>query len=91
MSQKINGFAKMINKEDFHLVTVNTSSYYVYRYEGKINGFKKVVILISYPENALYNQNALKSFISTDTSLTAEEILHQYTQRWTIEVFFSPK
>ena len=88
MSQKINGFAKTINKEDFHLVTVNTSSYYVYRYEGKINGFKKVIILISYPENALYNQNALKSFISTDTSLTAEEILHQYTHRWTIEVFF---
>ncbi|WP_263484337.1 hypothetical protein [Clostridium sp. FP1] len=31
------------NKEDFHLVTVNKNSYYVYRYEGKINGFKKVV------------------------------------------------
>ena len=88
MSQKINGFAKTINKEDFHLVTVNTSSYYIYRYEGRINGFKKVVILISYPENALYNQKALKSFISTDTSLTIEDLLHQYTERWTIEVFF---
>jgi len=88
MNQQISGFAKMINKEDFHLVTVNKNSYYVYRYEGKINGFKKVVILISYPENALYNQSALKSFISTDISLTAEELLIQYTQRWTIEVFF---
>ncbi|MBZ9621912.1 hypothetical protein G9F71_003455 [Clostridium sp. FP2] len=38
-------------------------------------------------ENALYNQNALRSFISTDTSLTAEDLLFQYTQRWTIEVF----
>lgn len=91
MNQKISGFAKMINKEDFHLVTVNKNSYYVYRYEGRINGFKKVIILISYPENALYNQNALKSFISIDTSLTAEQMLVQYTQRWTIEVFFSSK
>ena len=34
------------------------------------------------------NQNALRSFISTDTSLTVEEILFQYSQCWTIEVFF---
>ena len=88
MNQQISGFAKMINKEDFHLVTVNKTSYYVYRYEGKINGFKNVVILISYPENALYNPNALRSFISTDTSLTVEETLFEYTERWTIEVFF---
>lgn len=31
MNQKISGFAKIINKEDFHLVTVNKTSYYVYR------------------------------------------------------------
>ena len=43
MNQKISGFAKMINKEDFHLVTVNKTSYYVYRYEGKINGFKNSI------------------------------------------------
>ncbi len=65
-SAKLRGFAKVIDKEDFHLITVNKTSYYVYRYEGKINGFKNVVILISYPENAL------RSFISTDTSLTVE-------------------
>ncbi|WP_035290522.1 IS701 family transposase [Clostridium sp. KNHs214] len=88
MNHKINGFAKTINKEDFHLVTVNKHSYYVYRYEGKINGFKNVVILISYPKEALYNEKALKSFISTDINLTTEEILFQYRERWTIEVFF---
>jgi len=68
MSQKINGFAKMINivRTCIHLVIVNAGSYYVYRYEGRINGFKKVVILISYPENTLYNQKALKSFISVN-------------------------
>ena len=67
---------------------MNTSAYYIYRYEGRINGFKKVVILIRYPENAFYNQKALKSFISTDTNLTIEERLHQYTECCTIEVFF---
>lgn len=28
----------MINKEDFHLVTVDKNSYYVYRYQGRIIG-----------------------------------------------------
>lgn len=88
MSQQISGFAKKINKEDFHLVTVNKNSYYVYRYQGSINGFKEVTVVISYPKNALYNEKAVKAFISTDTSLETKDILVQYTERWTIEVFF---
>ena len=91
MNHQIKGFAKKLKEEDFHLVTVNKNSYYVYRYEGKINGFEKVIVLISYPKDALFNEKALRSFISTDTELSTEKILNQYINRWKIEVFFSSK
>lgn len=36
----------------------------------------------------IINERALKPFISTDINLSTEEILFQYRERWTIEVFF---
>ncbi len=88
LSQKINGYAQMIDKDQFHLVTVNGHSYYIFRYQGKINGFKSVTILISYPKNAFHNTNALKAFITTDVNLSDNELLQRYKCRWTIETFF---
>jgi hypothetical protein len=87
---KISEFAKFIEQTDSttHLVTVGKRMYYIYRYEGKLNGIDDAVVLISYPKDAFGNPNALRAFISTDTSLPTDDILGIYADRWPIEVFF---
>ena len=75
-------------KELFHLVSVKGRRYYVYRYEGNLNGFENAVVLLSYPEKAFGKEKALRVFISTNIALTDEEILHLYVSRWEIEVYF---
>ena len=62
--------------------------YYVYRYEGKLNGIENAVVLLSYPEKTFGKPKALRVFLSTDVSLSTEEILSYYVCRWPIEVFF---
>ena len=81
--------AKHIEMGDVDLVTVNGKKYYVYRYDGKLNGVSRAAVLISWPELAFKNAKALKAFICTDTSLDTLTILEFYAQRWTIETFFS--
>ena len=88
MNHKISGYAKLIAKKDFDLVTVKKHKYYVHRYEGKINGFKQVVILLSYPEKSFGKEGSLKSFITTDMTMATPDILTLYTSRWSIEIFF---
>ena len=56
--------------------------------EGKLNDVENAVILITYPQNAFQSPNALRAFISTDVSLSTEEILMHYVGRWQIELFF---
>ncbi len=46
------------------------------------------MVLIAYPRDAFLNPKALRSFISTDTSLSTRQILDIYVERWPIEVFF---
>lgn len=75
-------------KELFHLVTVKQRQYYVYRYEGNLNGIENDVVLLTYPKNAFGKEKALRSFISTNTTLSDEEILNLYVTRWNIEVYF---
>ncbi|MBN1467200.1 MAG: transposase [Fusobacteriaceae bacterium] len=87
LSMNISGYAKNIDKSKFNLVTVKKRKYYVFRYVGKINGFKNVVVLITYPEDNFGKKAALKSFISSNCELCTEEILKAYSQRWDIEVF----
>ena len=72
----------------FDLVTVRKQKYCVYRYEGRLNGIKNSVVLLTYPAGAFGKESALRAFISTDTSLSTEEILALYVHRWEIEVFF---
>lgn len=60
----------------------------MYRYEGKLNGIENAVVLLSYPEKAFGNPKALRAFLSTDVSLSTDEILSCYVCRWPIEVFF---
>ena len=88
--QGISEFAQHIRKEDcdVNLVTVGKRRYYVYRYEGKVNGIGDAVVLITYPENAFHVPKALRAFLCTDVSLTTREILDTYVERWPVELFF---
>ena len=88
--QQAKQFAPGICKDDpnVSLVTVGKRNYYVYRYQGQINGHDDAVVLLSYPENAFGEAKALRVFISTRTELSAQEILSLYANRWSIEVFF---
>ena len=90
IKKKLNEFAALLSvtHSDFHLVTVKDQKYYVYRYEGKLNGIENAVVLLSYPEKALGNPKALRAFLSTDVSLSTDEILCYYVCRWPIEIFF---
>ena len=88
--QQAKNFALCICEDDSNvsLVTVGKRNYYVYRYQGQINGHDDAVVLLSYPENAFGEAKALRVFISTRTELSAQEILSLYANRWSIEVFF---
>ena len=88
--KKLNEFAAFLTstRSNFRLVTVKKQKYYVYRYEGKLNGIENAVVLLSYPEKAFGNPKALRAFLSTDVSLSVGETLSYYTGRWPIEIFF---
>ena len=90
IKKRINEFALFMDKSDknIRLVTVGSRQYYVYRYEGRLNGIDDAVVLITYPKDAFGQPRALRAFICTDTSLSTNEILDIYAQRWPIEVFF---
>lgn len=90
LKKKLSEFAALLSTthSDFRLVTVKKQKYYVYRYEGKLNGIENAVVLLSYPEKAFENPKALRAFLCTDVSLATNEILSCYICRWPIEVFF---
>ena len=90
IKKKLNEFAALLSvtHSDFHLVIVKNQTYYVYRYEGKLNGVENAVVLLSYPEKAFGNPKALRAFLSTDVSLSTDKILSYYVCRWPIEIFF---
>ena len=88
----VHDFAEKLKEADdrkfFHPVTVKGRTYLVHRYEGKLNGIENAAVLLTYPANAFGKEKALRAFISTDVSLSDEEIFDFYAQRWEIEVFF---
>lgn len=49
---KISDFIKMLKQHELDVVTVGGKTYYTYTYLGKINGFKKVKIIMSWPQKA---------------------------------------
>ena len=81
--KKLNEFAAFLTstRSNFRLVTVKKQKYYVYRYEGKLNGIENAVVLLSYPEKAFGNPKALRAFLSTDVSLSLDETLSYYVCR----------
>ena len=90
IKQNIAQFAQFLRKTDRNvdLVTVGKRKYYVYRYEGNLNDLENAVVLISFPKDAFGKPHALRAFISTNDSLSTQEILNFYLNRWSIEVFF---
>ena len=90
IKKKLNEFAALLSvtHSDFHLVTVKGRKYYVYRYEGNLNGIENAVVLLSYPAKSFGKEKALRAFISTNAALSDEEILDLYVVRWEIEVYF---
>ena len=88
--QQVKDFAALLSKDDSNikLLKIGNRKYYVYRYDGDVNGIHGITVIISYPENAFGNPKALRVFLSTDSNLSTEEILNTYTHRWPIEVFF---
>ena len=83
IKQKVSEFALHLRKTDadVSLVTVGSRSYYVYWYEGSLNGIENAVVLISYPKDAFHVPKALRAFISTNVSLNTREILDTYVER----------
>ena len=77
-----------IQKSDTNLITVGSKRYYIYRYEGSLNGIENTVVLISYPEASFGEAQALRAFLCTNTNLDTTTILEYYHHRWKIEVFF---
>ena len=68
--QKLSQFALFLHKTDaaVRLVTVGNRQYYVYRYEGKLNGLEHAVVLMTYPKDAFHKPQALRAFLCSDTS-----------------------
>ena len=85
---KISDFIKTLKQHELDVVTIGGKTYYTYTYLGKINGVKKVKIIMSWPKKALWNKHALKCFISLDIELSTKQILNHYLKRWPIETFF---
>ena len=85
---QIGAFARSLHASDFDQVTVDGQRYYMYTYLGKINGMRKVKIVITFPIGALFVPQAMKAFISTDIKMNGRQLLNHYTMRWPIETFF---
>lgn len=88
--QQIGEFAKYLRKSDrnVRLVTVGSRQFYVYRYEGALNGVDSAVVLLCYPKDSFRKVGTLRAFLCTDCALSTEYILDLYSRRWQIEVFF---
>lgn len=90
IKQQVKEYALHLRKSDpkVHLVTVKGRDYYVHRYEGPMKDIEDAVVILCYPSDAFGKPKALRVFLSTDGSLSTEELLNFYTERWNIEVFF---
>ena len=81
--QKASAFALHLRKTDpdVSLVTVGSREFYVYRYEGELNGIPNAAVILSYPKDGFGNPKALRVFLSTNAELSTQEILDTYTKQ----------
>ena len=86
----LNEFASKLRKTDVgvRLISVGKRKYWIYRYDGQINGTDGAAVILTYPENAFGKPKALRAFLCTNADLSVEHILNLYTKRWPVEVFF---
>jgi hypothetical protein len=85
---KLHAFAKTLTQEDVSLVTAGNHEYYVYTYRGKLNDREEATVVLSWPKGTLFNEKALKAFVSLDNTIATSDILNHYVHRWPIETFF---
>ncbi|TWH56975.1 DDE family transposase [Desulfitobacterium sp. LBE] len=85
---RLDTFASYVTQKEVRLVTVNGSSYWVYRYEGALNDIENAVVLLCWPKEAFQESKALHAFLCTDVSLETQTILDYYSRRWPVEIFF---
>lgn len=83
-------FASKLRKTDSgaRLVAVGKRKYWIYQYDGQINGTDGAAVIFTYPENAFENPKALRAFLCTNAALSVEYILNLYTKRWPVGVSF---
>ena len=69
-------FASKLRKTDsgVRLVSVGKRKYWIYRYDGQINGTDGAAVILTYPENAFGNPKTLRAFLCTNTDLSVEYI-----------------
>ena len=79
---------KTLAQKDVNLVKVGNREYYVYTYRGKLKDIPDCMIALCWPKEALFKEGCLRAFITLDTTLTTEELLNHYKNRWPIETFF---
>lgn len=78
---QVKDFTQYIKKNDICLVTVNNSKYWVYRYEGNLNGINNAVVLFCWYENEFKKNGLLHAFLCIDTKLSTRAILEYYSKR----------
>jgi hypothetical protein len=61
--------------------------YQVFRYEGKLSGIEKAVVLVCWKSGKFHKAPA-RAFVCMDFKLTTKEIIAIYAKRWQIETFF---
>jgi hypothetical protein len=86
--QSIKDFAKHVRKEETNLVTVGHSSYYVYRYEGKLNVIENAIVLLCWEAETPMTSENMRAFLSTDVGLSNKQIMQYYSKRWAVETYF---
>jgi hypothetical protein len=85
---QVGQFFKALPKEIFDVVTVKDSRYRTYEFNAKLGKSDLTVkVVLSYEVKS--NDDIIPIYlISTDTSLSAKEIISYYLNRWNIEVSY---
>jgi hypothetical protein len=86
---QIQEFARQLTLKDLDLVTIGSQKYYTYTYQGRLKSGNRIVkIVLSWHEKALFKEKALRCFLSREVNYSTKQILNQYSERWSIEIFF---
>lgn len=79
-------FSQLIHKDETYPITMDGVTYYLYRYEGKINDVENTVILFSRTKEDSLDQPVL--IVSTDVILDDAKVIEYYQKHWDIETSY---